>query len=73
MPSVRGVRVVAGSGRSVVLSNARLAASRRPALRTTVLRTPVPCCADWYGCFTRRLASRPADAGFFLRSLATRS
>jgi proline dehydrogenase len=37
------------------------------------MRVYVPYGTDWYGYFMRRLAERPANLGFFLRSLATRS
>jgi proline dehydrogenase len=37
------------------------------------VRAYVPYGADWYGYFMRRLAERPANLHFFLRSLATRS
>ena len=37
------------------------------------LRVYVPYGQEWYGYFTRRLAERPANVAFFLRSLATRS
>ncbi|CCH86880.1 Proline dehydrogenase [Modestobacter italicus] len=37
------------------------------------VRAYVPYGADWYGYFMRRLAERPANLQFFLRSLATRS
>jgi proline dehydrogenase len=37
------------------------------------VRAYVPYGADWYGYFVRRLAERPANLQFFLRSLATRS
>jgi proline dehydrogenase len=33
----------------------------------------VPYGSDWYAYFMRRLAERPANVGFFLRSLATKS
>jgi proline dehydrogenase len=36
------------------------------------VRAYVPYGADWYGYFMRRLAERPANLQFFLRSLATR-
>jgi proline dehydrogenase len=36
------------------------------------VRVYVPYGADWYGYFTRRLAERPANLLFFLRSLATK-
>ncbi|WP_019355763.1 proline dehydrogenase family protein [Streptomyces sp. AA1529] len=37
------------------------------------MRVYVPYGTDWYGYFMRRLAERPANMGFFLRSLATRN
>jgi proline dehydrogenase len=37
------------------------------------VRAYVPYGADWYGYFMRRLAERPANLQFFLRSLATKS
>ncbi|MFD1830277.1 MULTISPECIES: proline dehydrogenase family protein [Streptomyces] len=36
------------------------------------MRVYVPYGTDWYGYFMRRLAERPANLAFFLRSLATR-
>jgi proline dehydrogenase len=36
------------------------------------MRVYLPYGADWYGYFTRRLAERPANLAFFLRSLITR-
>ena len=36
------------------------------------MRVYVPYGADWYGYFTRRLAERPANLLFFLRSLASK-
>ncbi|SFC99038.1 proline dehydrogenase family protein [Streptomyces aidingensis] len=36
------------------------------------MRIYVPYGSDWYGYFMRRLAERPANLAFFLRSLATR-
>jgi proline dehydrogenase len=38
----------------------------------TQVRAYVPYGADWYGYFMRRLAERPANLRFFLRSLATK-
>jgi proline dehydrogenase len=32
----------------------------------------VPYGTDWYGYFMRRLAERPANLAFFLRSLVSR-
>jgi proline dehydrogenase len=46
---------------------------RRLALAGTRVRAYVPYGSDWYGYFMRRLAERPANVGFFLRSLLTRS
>ena len=37
------------------------------------MRVYVPYGADWYGYFTRRLAERPANLLFFLRSLTSKS
>ena len=37
------------------------------------VRVYTPYGVDWYGYFMRRLAERPANVTFFLRSLATRS
>lgn len=37
------------------------------------MRTYVPYGTDWYGYFMRRLAERPANLRFFLRSLTSRS
>ncbi|MCF6506892.1 proline dehydrogenase [Blastococcus sp. MG754426] len=45
----------------------------RLAAAGTRVRAYVPYGADWYGYFMRRLAERPANVAFFLRSLATRS
>ncbi|EME20508.1 proline dehydrogenase family protein [Rhodococcus triatomae] len=39
----------------------------------TTMRVYVPYGAQWYGYFMRRLAERPANVTFFLRSLATRN
>jgi proline dehydrogenase len=46
---------------------------RRLAAAGTRVRAYVPYGVDWYAYFMRRLAERPANVGFFLRSLATRS
>jgi proline dehydrogenase len=46
---------------------------RRLAAGGTRVRAYVPYGSDWYAYFMRRLAERPANVGFFLRSLATRS
>ncbi len=46
---------------------------RRLAAAGTRVRAYVPYGLDWYGYFMRRLAERPANVRFFLRSLATRT
>jgi proline dehydrogenase len=46
---------------------------RRLAAAGTRVRAYVPYGADWYGYFMRRLAERPANVAFFLRSPITRS
>ncbi|MCA0144171.1 proline dehydrogenase family protein [Blastococcus sp. LR1] len=46
---------------------------RRLAAAGTRVRAYVPYGADWYGYFMRRLAERPANVAFFLRSLITKS
>ncbi|MGZ6838040.1 MAG: proline dehydrogenase family protein [Blastococcus sp.] len=46
---------------------------RRLAAAGTRVRAYVPYGIDWYAYFMRRLAERPANLRFFLRSLATKS
>jgi proline dehydrogenase len=46
---------------------------RRLAAAGHRVRVYVPYGAEWYGYLMRRLAERPANVGFFLRALATRS
>jgi proline dehydrogenase len=46
---------------------------RRLAGMGAQVRVYVPYGEEWYGYMMRRLAERPANIGFFLRSLATRS
>jgi proline dehydrogenase len=46
---------------------------RRLAAAGTQVRAYVPYGVDWYAYFMRRLAERPANLRFFLRSLATKS
>jgi proline dehydrogenase len=46
---------------------------RRLAAAGTTVRAYVPYGIDWYAYFMRRLAERPANVGFFLRSLLTTS
>ncbi|MBD0321992.1 MAG: proline dehydrogenase family protein [Aldersonia sp.] len=45
----------------------------RLARKGTTMRVYVPYGSRWYGYFMRRLAERPSNLRFFLRSLATRS
>jgi len=46
---------------------------QRLAAESHTVRVYVPYGDQWYGYFMRRLAERPANVAFFLRSLATRS
>src|SRR5215213_477395 len=46
---------------------------QRLASAGTQVRAYVPYGVDWYGYFMRRLAERPANVRFFLRSLASKS
>jgi proline dehydrogenase len=46
---------------------------RRLAAEGKTVRVYVPYGSDWYGYFTRRLAERPANLGFFLRAMLSRS
>ena len=46
---------------------------QRIAASGSAMRVYVPYGDEWYGYFMRRLAERPANLGFFLRGLATRS
>jgi proline dehydrogenase len=55
-----------------MLYGIRPAEQRRLASTGARVRVYVPYGSDWYGYLTRRLAERPANLGFFLRSLATR-
>jgi len=66
------------AGRSVdsfeyqMLYGIRPAEQRRLAASGARMRVYVPYGSDWYSYLTRRLAERPANLAFFLRSLATR-
>jgi proline dehydrogenase len=66
------------AGRSVdsfeyqMLYGIRPAEQRRLTALGARVRVYVPYGSDWYGYLTRRLAERPANLAFFLRSLATR-
>ncbi|MFC4561989.1 proline dehydrogenase family protein [Nocardiopsis mangrovi] len=55
-----------------MLYGIRDAEQRRLAARGERMRVYVPYGDEWYGYFMRRLAERPANVAFFLRSLATR-
>ncbi|UGT64241.1 proline dehydrogenase family protein [Nocardia asteroides] len=46
---------------------------RRLAAEGRAVRVYVPYGTEWYGYLTRRLAERPANLGFFLRALVSRS
>ncbi|NEA23305.1 proline dehydrogenase family protein [Actinomadura bangladeshensis] len=48
------------------------AAEQRRLARDHRMRVYVPYGADWYGYFMRRLAERPANLAFFLRSFVSR-
>jgi proline dehydrogenase len=56
-----------------MLYGIRPAEQHRLAAAGTRVRAYVPYGVDWYAYFMRRLAERPANARFFLRSLVTRS
>lgn len=53
-----------------MLYGIRTAEQRRLAASGERMRIYVPYGADWYGYFMRRLAERPANLAFFLRSFA---
>ena len=56
-----------------MLYGIRTGEQRRLAAAGTRVRAYVPYGIDWYGYFMRRLAERPANVRFFLRSFTTRS
>jgi proline dehydrogenase len=56
-----------------MLHGIRPAEQQRLAAAGTRVRAYVPYGVDWYAYFMRRLAERPANVRFFLRSLATKS
>lgn len=60
----------AGSYEFQMLYGIRAAEQRRLAGEGQRVRIYVPYGADWYGYFMRRLAERPANLAFFLRSFA---
>ncbi|MFJ5609134.1 proline dehydrogenase family protein [Streptomyces sp. NPDC093221] len=59
---------LAGSYEFQMLYGIRAAEQRRLADEGERMRIYVPYGADWYGYFMRRLAERPANLAFFLRS-----
>ena len=54
-----------------MLLGIRMNEQKRIADRGHQMRVYVPFGEDWYGYLVRRMAERPANLGFFLRSLAT--
>ncbi|MFI0939965.1 proline dehydrogenase family protein [Streptomyces sp. NPDC021020] len=60
----------AGTYEFQMLYGIRTAEQRRLADEGERMRIYVPYGADWYGYFMRRLAERPANLAFFLRSFA---
>jgi proline dehydrogenase len=61
-----------GSYEYQMLHGIRTGEQRRLAADGERVRVYVPYGADWYGYFMRRLAERPANVAFFLRSIFTR-
>ena len=61
-----------GSYEYQMLHGIRTGEQRRLAAAGELVRVYVPYGADWYGYFMRRLAERPANVAFFLRSLVSR-
>jgi proline dehydrogenase len=77
---IRGAQILAArSGRRAdswevqMLYGIRPQEQRRLVANGLQVRAYVPYGVDWYGYFMRRLAERPANLRFFLRSLATKS
>ncbi len=62
-----------GSYEYQMLYGIRPTEQQRLAAEGETMRVYVPYGDEWYGYFMRRLAERPANVSFFLRSLATRS
>ncbi len=58
-----------GSYEFQMLYGIRTEEQRRLASTGETMRVYVPYGADWYGYFMRRLAERPANLGFFVRSM----
>jgi proline dehydrogenase len=61
-----------GSYEFQMLYGVRPDEQRRLAADGETVRVYVPYGTDWYGYFVRRLAERPANLSFFLRSLVTK-
>ncbi|HUR52402.1 MAG TPA: proline dehydrogenase family protein [Mycobacteriales bacterium] len=61
-----------GSYEYQMLYGIRPTEQQRLAAEGETVRVYVPYGDEWYGYFMRRLAERPANIGFFLRSLATK-
>jgi proline dehydrogenase len=68
----RAVRRTADSFEFQMLYGIRPAEQLRLAGAGSRVRVYVPYGSDWYGYLVRRLAERPANLAFFLRSLASR-
>ncbi|MEU8901029.1 proline dehydrogenase family protein [Nocardia sp. NPDC048505] len=72
-------QLVAETGRDIgnyehqMLYGIREAEQRRLAGAGIATRVYVPYGSQWYGYLTRRLAERPANLGFFLRALVSKS
>jgi proline dehydrogenase len=64
---------VQGSYEYQMLYGIRPTEQGRLAAEGETVRVYVPYGDEWYGYFMRRLAERPANVAFFLRSLATKS
>jgi proline dehydrogenase len=62
-----------GSYEFQMLFGIRPTEQQRLAAEGETMRVYVPYGDEWYGYFMRRLAERPANVAFFLRSVATRS
>ncbi|MGB8651206.1 MAG: proline dehydrogenase family protein [Mycobacteriales bacterium] len=62
-----------GSYEFQMLYGIRPQEQERLAAEGETMRVYVPYGDEWYGYFMRRLAERPANVGFFLRAMATRS